>query len=205
MSTTEHKPSDEALLELMREGNENAFGSLYSRWQRPIYRFALQMSGSPAVAEDVTQETFLAVIRDSSGYRASRGSFGSYLYGIARHMLLRVLGREKSETVCGEDELDRVADTVSAANDPHQEALRSQRVQRLWAAVLTLPVHYREVVVMCELHELDYAEVAKSLGCSIGTVRSRLHRGRALLAERLRSSGLELAKPAVAEGDGCTS
>lgn len=203
MSTDEHIPTDEALLERMREGDEDAFSSLYSRWQRAIYRFALQMSGSPAIAEDVTQETFLALIRDSSGYRASRGSFGSYLYGIARHMLLRVIEREKSQALCGGDELDRIADTVSSGSNPHQEALRNQRVQRLWAAVLTLPVHYREVVVMCELHELDYAEAAESLGCSIGTVRSRLHRGRALLSERLRSSGLELATTAVVEGDRC--
>jgi RNA polymerase sigma-70 factor (ECF subfamily) len=56
------------------------------------------------------------------------------------------------------------------------------------SAVLALPVHYREVVVLCELHEMDYAQAAAALGCAVGTVRSRLHRARGLLAERLRDT-----------------
>lgn len=195
----EQTPKDEELLQRMREGDEAAFSSLYHRWQGPIFRFLLQMSGSRATAEDVTQETFLAVIRDSSRYRAASGSLGGYLYGIARHLLLRALGRERTETVPDDEVLDKLASVVQSDDNPHEEALRNQRVERLRAAVLALPIHYRDVVVLCELQELDYAEAARSLGCSIGTVRSRLHRGRAMLAERLRSIAPEVAGAAATE------
>jgi len=198
----EQNPSDEELVQRMRTGEEDCFAALYDRWQRPIYRFALQMTGSPAIAEDVTQETFLVVIRENQ-YRPSRGSFGAYLYGVARHLLLRVIKRESRIAVTSEDELQNIANTiVSPAFDPHEGLLRKRRVELLWAAILALPVHYREVIIMCELHEMGYTEVAEVLDLSIGTVRSRLHRARATLTQRMQNGRLNaLAVPT--EPDGC--
>lgn len=193
--------TDDELIRALAAGDESAFLDLYRRWQGPIFRFGLQMSGLRAVAEDVTQETFLALIRDSSRYRAARGSVAAYLYGIARHITLRCLARERSLAVKDET-LANVAETLDVAGkDPYQNSVRNQRSERLWAAVLALPVHYREVIVLCELHEVDYAEAAALLGCSIGTVRSRLHRARAILTERLRAAGL--ASSAVGAPEGC--
>ncbi len=198
-------PGDAELLRTMQDGDEDAFLALYRRWQAPIFRFALRMLGSRAAAEDVTQEVFMAVIRDSRGYCSSRGSFGSWLYGIARHLILRTIEREKASPSAPDaaEGPARIEGLCSPHGDPLDETVRRQRTERLRKAVLSLPVHYREVVVLCELHEMDYAEAAKSLGCSIGTVRSRLHRARSILAERLQSGFAEVRTVGKIAPDGC--
>ncbi|HZS52205.1 MAG TPA: sigma factor, partial [Bryobacterales bacterium] len=76
-------PSDDELLELMIAGDEDAFLTLYRRRQGPIYRFALHMSGSASIAEEVTQEVFLALLRDGRQYNPVRGSLAAYMYGVA--------------------------------------------------------------------------------------------------------------------------
>lgn len=198
-------PGDAELLRTMQDGDEDAFLALYRRWQGPIFRYALRMLGSRMAAEDATQEVFMALIRDSRGYSSSRGSFGSWLYGIARHVILRAIEREKSSPAPpGDLEIPaRTEGLRSPLGDPHDESVRRQRTERLRRAVLNLPVHYREVVVLCELHEMDYAEAAKSLGCSIGTIRSRLHRARSILAERLQSKFEEVRPVGKIAPDGC--
>lgn len=178
--------SDHQLFERLRAGQEQAFVALYHRRQPVLYRFALQMSGSAAIAEDITQEVFLALLRQECGYDAARGSLIAYLFGIARKLLLRQFERRRSElgVESGADEagLAEIAD----ASDPLTELAASERIEALRRAVKSLPYRYREVVVLCDLEEVDYAEAAVALGCPIGTVRSRLHRARLLLAEKLR-------------------
>ena len=168
---------DGQLLERIAAGDAEALAALYGRHQGGVYRFALHMSGSAAVAEDMTQEAFLALIRDASRYDAARGSPAGYLYGIARKLVLRWLERERRPAP---------ADEEAVADDPADELARRQDIQAVRQAVLSLPEHYREVVVLCELEEMDYAQAAAALGCAVGTVRSRLHRARALLSEKLR-------------------
>ena len=92
------EPGDEELLRRLRAGDEAAFTALYRRRQGGVYRFALQMSGSEAIAEDVTQEVFLALMREGNSYNPKRGSVAAYMYGIARKQVLRSLSRIRSET-----------------------------------------------------------------------------------------------------------
>jgi RNA polymerase sigma-70 factor (ECF subfamily) len=179
-------PDDGDILRRMRAGDEAAFTALYHRWQGPIYRFALRMSGRASVAEDVTQETFMALLRGGEGFDASRGSLGGYLFGIARHRVLHRLEREHSYvSIDGDD--GGFADPVSSDDDPHAALARRERIERVRDAVSSLPSHYREAVVLCDLHHLSYEEAATALACAVGTVRSRLHRGRELLLGKLRS------------------
>jgi RNA polymerase sigma-70 factor (ECF subfamily) len=173
------QPRDAELLARMRAGDEEAFTLLYRRRQGGVYRYALLMSGSRAVAEDVTQDVFLALIEEGRQYDEKRGTVAAYLYGIARKKVLR---QREREAVAAADPADEAA-------DPLDSLVRDESLQEVWAAVRLLPAHYREAVVFCELHEMSYDEASAALGCSVGTVRSRLHRGRALLAERLRSTG----------------
>src|SRR5687767_3222238 len=86
---------DNELLQLIRAGDEEAFANLYRRRHAGIYRFALQMSGSQSLAEDVTQEVFLALIRGSETFDPARGTLNSFLYGIARNQTLRRLRRDR--------------------------------------------------------------------------------------------------------------
>lgn len=182
-------PSDAELLRLMLAGDGSAFEQLYQRWQSPIYRFALRMSGSETIAEDLTQEVFMALMRDGWQY-SERGSFAAYIFTIARHRLWRRLKRERWFVAleAGEKlEADGpcASERLTAREDPLADLTRAEIVEAVRVAVLALPVHYREAVLLCYLHELSYAEAAEVIGCELGTVRSRLHRGRALLAEKL--------------------
>ena len=186
--------TDADLLRLMLAGDEEAFTALYRRRQGGVYRFALQMSGSEAVAEDVVQETFMVLMRDGGNFDAGRGSLAAYLYGIARNHVLRAFDRERA-LVRFDDEAgdftDAPHENLIARPDPLGDLTRAESVEKLRQAVLALPSHYREVVVLCELHEMSYAEAAEALGCAVGTVRSRLHRARAMLAEKLRGRPAE--------------
>lgn len=189
--TANTTPSDDELLRLMRAGDEDALTTLYRRRQGGLYRFALQMSGSETLAEDVTQEVFMVLMREADHYDARRGPLQAYLYGIARNQVLRRLERDRPFVQIvdeAEDAGSATAEPLVAQGDPLRDLLHSEMIESVRQAVLALPSHYREVVVLCDLHEMSYAEAASALSCAVGTIRSRLHRARSLLIERLRTT-----------------
>lgn len=170
--------TDEELLLRSHTGDPVAFTSLYRRRQGSIYRFALHMTGDLLAAEDVTQEVFLVLLSGNSGFDASRGSLAGFLFGVARKRILKRLRRTR-EVPSDED--------VSIDGDLFADLVRRESVERVRRAVLSLPPLYREAVVLCDLEESSYEDAALALECPIGTVRSRLNRGRAILAQKLRS------------------
>ena len=175
--------SDGDLLRRTAAGDERAFTTLYRRHQSAVYRFALQMSGSTEIAEEVTQEVFMVLIRGGTNYDPARGALAAFLYGVARNHVLRFVGRERWYCAA----VDDAENEPAAVDDPGERLDRDQQLEALRKAVLALPPHYREAVVLCELHELDYADAAAVLGCPVGTIRSRLSRARALLSWKLRA------------------
>jgi RNA polymerase sigma-70 factor (ECF subfamily) len=175
LTTPENMDGD--LLTLARSGHHEAFSQLYRERSDAIYRFALHMSGNPAVADEVLQETFLALIRDSGGFDPRRGSLASYIFGIARNRVRKYVALDREFT---EPDQETPGDTDLLANLTRRETIDLVR-----QAVLNLPGVYREAVVLCELQELSYEDASEVLGCPIGTVRSRLHRGRAMLLAKL--------------------
>jgi len=172
--------SEAQLLTRARAGDEQAFGQLFSLHQRSIYRYALHMCGA-AIADDIVQDTFLAVLRPGGAFDDARGSVGAYLFGIARHLVLKRLGSRFA--------ISEPVDGLEARPAPDLSALdvlsRQETVAAVRQAIATLPPVFRETIVLCDLNEMDYQTAATVLECPIGTVRSRLHRARALLAERL--------------------
>jgi len=184
-----HSSSDD--LELLRQlarGNEGAFEALYQRYQGPIYRFALHMSGNNAIAEEVTQEVFMAVIGKPKSYDPQKGTVGGYLFGIARNLMRR--GFEHSaHSIPFVEELEE--DTGAVANDIDllEDLTQAESLECLRKAVLALPQAYREVVVLCELEEMPYLEAAAVLKCSPGTIASRLSRAKAMLKTKLKVQG----------------
>lgn len=179
--------SDSELLRSMLAGDEEALALLYRRRQSGVYRFALQMSGSKTIAEDVTQEVFLFLMREGHVFDPARGSVSAFLLGVARNHVLRRLRVEQLLAPLGDDS-DDDAPFLHASSDlcPLDDLTRAETIESVRKAVLSLPSKYREVVVLCELQDVSYGETAEILGCAIGTVRSRLHRARALLLEKLR-------------------
>ena len=171
---------DVRLLERARRGDEGAFSQLFARYQRAIYRYGAYMCGRDA-GDDVVQETFLAVLRQTRRDDAPRGTVGGYLFGIARHVVMKRLSARKDEPV--DDELGDLVPTEQA--NALDDLTRFETVEAVRAAVCSLPPAYREAVVLCELQEMDYAGAADVMQCPIGTVRSRLHRARALLTNTL--------------------
>jgi RNA polymerase sigma-70 factor, ECF subfamily len=182
--------SDEAadadLMERMAAGNREAFAALFRRYHRPVFRFSAQMTGSRDAADDVTQDVFVALAQSHARYKPERGSLKAYLYGIARHLVLQ---REKRASSKGEVEIDTLEGDihgVAAPFDPMDELVRAETILAVRRAIVRLPRHYREVIVLCELNGLSYDEAAHVIGCRVGTIRSRLHRARTLLEQRCR-------------------
>jgi RNA polymerase sigma-70 factor, ECF subfamily len=199
---------DGLLLGRMIAGDEEAFTLLYRRRHPAIYRFALHMSGNVALAEDVTQEVFMTLIRDAQRFDPARGTLGGFLFGIARNHLRRRWEQERHSLPLPDDadELDSLLSSsarvgvngLSIGNGngngrgpfllSRDEYTSLETVGRVRQAISTLPENYREVVILCELEEMSYEDAASALDCPVGTVRSRLHRARALLVEKLHDS-----------------
>lgn len=172
--------SDSDLLRLSIKGNEDAFLALYRRHQGPVFRFALHMSGRKEMAEEVTQEVFMKLLSEPNLYAAGRGPLQAYLIGIARNKVRRQMAQRRT---CASDPYETGED-----NSLLDGLSKEQELAALRSAILSLPPNYREVIVLCDLENLDYASAAEQLGCAIGTVRSRLHRARAILGAKLRKS-----------------
>jgi RNA polymerase sigma-70 factor, ECF subfamily len=181
------EPGDNELLRSMLAGDEEALALLYRRRQGNVYRFALQMSGSKPIAEDVTQEVFLFLMRQGHVFDPQRGTLTAFLLGVARNHVLRRMRVDQVLTPIGDDD-DEDAGLPIAAMDlrPLDDLARAETIELVRKAVLSLPPKYREVVVLCELQDVSYGEAAEIMSCAIGTVRSRLHRARALLLSKLQ-------------------
>ena len=178
--------SDDALVVRIAAGDRGAFAALFRRRHSDVYRVALLMTGRPAVAEDVTQDVFLAIMREASRYEPGRSTVVAWLCGIARNQARRRL--ERDSRVVSLDDGDEDGQPASHP-DPVTDMALAHDVEALRRAVLALPVRYREVIVLCDLQELSYTDAAAALECAVGTVRSRLHRGRTLLAAKMRRHG----------------
>jgi RNA polymerase sigma-70 factor (ECF subfamily) len=197
--------SDDDLARRLFAGDEGAFVLVYRRWQGPIYRFALHMSGNKSIAEDVTQEVFMTLIQERARFDPSRGTLSAYLFGMGRNLLLRRLDREQVYVPFLEHGRENGGGNGERKNGAHallvmppNDILRSEMIDRVRQAVSSLPPSYREVVVLCDLEEMSYDEAARVIGCAVGTVRSRLHRARALLTEKLR----DFHRPAASSATG---
>jgi RNA polymerase sigma-70 factor (ECF subfamily) len=179
-------PTDGDLLRLMMAGSEDAFGALYERWSPSVYRFALHMSGDQHIAEEVTRDTFMTLVRRPSMFDETRGALVSWLLGIARNLTRRALGASPDVESLDEASLNNSAE-CAAPSDVLSLLTRREMIEAVRQAVVSLPPAYREVVVLCDLQEMDYRDAAVALNCPVGTVRSRLHRARTMLMTKLQA------------------
>ena len=188
------RAEDDELVAAIGKGSAPAFAALFHRRRGDVFRFALHMTGSSAAADDITQDVFLALMRDAARYQSGRATVAAWLCGIARNYVRRRTAREQGLTPLSVlEDAGRPRPATAADAGPLAELERVERVETVRRAVLRLPFKYREVIVLCDLQEMSYADAAAGLGCAVGTVRSRLHRGRALLAEKL---GADEGRPA---------
>ena len=176
--------SDAALAARVACGDAAALTPLYERHRGAVYRFALLWSGASPIAADVTQDVFMHLLAHADDYDAGRGPLLPWLLGIARNFVHKRAGVD-ARYVADADEIEE----IEAVEPAHDEAIDSRReIDRLRRAIAALPPHYRDVLVLVELAERSYAEAAAICGCELNTVRSRLFRARALVAQALRAS-----------------
>ncbi len=177
------------LLRRMRAGDDDAMTALYRRHQAPLYRFALLRCGSQDSAADIVQDVFMALIEGKLAFDATRGALSSFLFGVARNFMLKrdeAQRRYVSNQSTTADDEDWEHDVVDESPTPLETLIADHRAEAVRHALAKIAPHYRDVLILYEMQELSYVEIANICNIDIGTVRSRLSRARAKLAELLR-------------------
>ena len=165
-------------------GDTSALRELYERHGRALLRFSSAMCRSRQSAEDLVHDAFVALLRGPHLFDPAHGSAFNYLCGVLRHRISRHYRQQKRWVALNDDNAAPAADHGPGPTD---EIARSEISAVFRQAMLELPLQHREIIALCDLEELPYHAVAAILQCPIGTVRSRLHRARALLTIRLAS------------------
>jgi RNA polymerase sigma factor (sigma-70 family) len=166
-------------------GDASALRELYQRHGRALLRFSSAMCRSKQAAEDMVHDTFVALLNEPVSFDPALGSVFGYLCGVLRHRVSRHFRQQKRWVALADD--DTSAMQASDGRSATDEIARSETTAVFRRAMLELPAQHREVIALCDLEELPYTTVAGILACPVGTVRSRLHRARALLGIRLAS------------------
>lgn len=169
---------DEEIVRRAARGDEVAFLAIWNRHRNEVYRFAAWMVGERPAAEDIAQETFLALLQHPERFDSTAGSLRTYLYAIARNICRKRLRLVRPE----EDDLD----TEGAVNDdPLAALLHAETGEALRTAIAALPVLQREALFLFEFEELSLAETAAALAVDTSVVKARLHRARQGLRKEL--------------------
>ena len=177
-----------SLLERHRQGDALAFRELYQEFEAMVYNLALRMSGNPADAEDIAQETFIRAYRHLNKFRG-KSSLKTWVFRIAlncSNTRLRQRGRHLANRVDdSESELERAVDE---GRSPEERALAADLSAAVRIGLDHLPLRYREAVFLRDFEDMNYSEIAEVLGVRIGTVRSRIARGREQLRKWLKGN-----------------
>jgi len=171
------------LLERAGAGDSAAFNELYTRHRSAIFRFSYRLSGSVEVAEDITHDCFLSLIKKPENFLPGRASMRTYLFSAARNLWLKQLrnsGRESAIEELGEDRF------IAVGKEPLRRVLDDELSVKVQEAVSSLPPLQREALVLFEYEGLTLSEIASMVGTDVGAVKSRLHRARERLRNTLR-------------------
>jgi RNA polymerase sigma-70 factor, ECF subfamily len=177
--------SDQELVKLLARGDHRAFEIIYDRCHLSVFRFAMHMSASHDIADEITQEAFLFLLRKPGAYSAEKGTLLGFLMGVARNLVRRHRRDALPDVPLQDDGVEELITESASPDSPLEHVIRRQSAEALQAALLQVPESYREVMVLCDLQEMSYAEAAAILSIPLGTVRSRLHRGHLALLDQL--------------------
>ena len=175
--------TDELLLTRASKGDQAAFRELYERHREPIFRFAYRLLGSIEIAEDVTHDCFLSLIRRPEGFRPERAALRTYLFAIARNLAFKHFRNTGRETTL--DEVTEEAQ-VSSRHTPLRRLLDEELAARVRDAVFSLPAMQREALILYEYEGLSLNEIADVVEADVGAIKARLYRARESLRRALR-------------------
>jgi RNA polymerase sigma-70 factor, ECF subfamily len=169
------RTTDELLLQKAGEGDQAAFLELYDRYREPIFRFAYRLLGSVEIAEDVTHDCFLSLIRKPENFRPERASLKTYLYAAARNLAMKHFRNQGRET--GLDEVNEEP-KESPRRGPLRKLLDEELATQVREAIFSLPPLQREALILFEYEGLSLNEVAEIAGTDAGAIKARLYRAR---------------------------
>ena len=178
------RTSDRILVEQFRAGDRDAFAALYRAHFPAVYKFAYYMTADQSRAAEITQDVFVWLVHHPGEFDADRGELPAFLGGVARKLLQRQQRNDRRWLP-----LDEAASPAARSHESGDFAgglERQQDTERLRKAIAALPARYREAVILCDLESKSYQEAAATIGCAMGTVRSRLHRARELLVQKFQ-------------------
>jgi RNA polymerase sigma-70 factor (ECF subfamily) len=178
-------------LELLRRclaGENSAWESLLKAYTRKIYNLCYRFTGRAEDAEDLTQEVFIKLYQTLESFNAAQGSFSTWLHRVARNHLVDHYRRTKKDRMTGsiEDDLETMAEKPGPGAGPTGQVEARERRELIQRALDRLSPDLREAVVLRDLQDLDYLEIAQVLGVPEGTVKSRINRGRLELARVIK-------------------
>jgi len=185
---------DVALVQQFRKGDMESFSLLVAKYQDRIYNMLFRMCGRPADAEELAQDTFLRAMERIGQFRG-RSKFYTWMFRIAANLAIsrrRRDGRIRFHSLSGTDEYDDGGSALTASTaarpepGPRAAAIAAETNERVMAALDELDEEFRVVVVLRDIEEMDYAQVADVLDVPVGTVKSRLHRARCILKDKLK-------------------
>ena len=186
---------DGELLRRCRAGDERAWRELVQQHTRRVFSIAYRFAGRVDEAEDLTQEVFVKVYQGLSRYEPAAGTFSTWLSTVARNHAIDHYRRRREERLrvtVDSDSLQAMPDRSEAQDHALEREERARLVRR---ALRALPAPLREALVLCDLQGMAYEEIAKALSLPLGTVKSRINRGRLELARRLLGRRPELQDP----------
>ncbi len=170
------------IIESCRRGDRDAFHALYEIYKDKVYSIALYFfHGDASAASDITQQVFLKLIRGITQFRGESG-FSTWLYRLVVNACMDGARRAKPREIAAD-----IPDTRSEPGSQEEDFARRQRAQSVQAALSALPVKFRLPMLLRYFEDLSYEEMARAMGCSMGTVASRLSRGHRMLAQKLES------------------
>jgi len=175
------RTTDELLLEQAGAGDSAAFLQIYERHRDPVFRFAYRLSGSVELAEDITHDSFLGLLKKPENFIPSRASLRTYLFAAVRNLWLKQLRKFGRESA-----LDDLADDqfIAVSKEPLRTLMDNELSLKVKEAVSSLPPLQRETLVLFEYEGLQLGEIASLVGTDIGAVKARLYRAR----QRLRNT-----------------
>lgn len=189
------------LANIMAASPQSQFELLFHRSQRRAYNLAYRLTGNASDAEDVTQDAYVRAWHNFDTYDANR-SFEGWLFRIITNRVIDLRRRQKrvpmyslDSPIHGDDDGQPLAHEFAAPNsDPEQIVVGPVMEERLQVALASLPTDYRKAILLCDVEQRSYQEIADQMHCAIGTVRSRIHRARVMLRKRLEASPLTARK-----------
>jgi RNA polymerase sigma-70 factor, ECF subfamily len=185
---------DDGLLPRCRRGDEAAWRELVSRHTRRVFALAYRFTGRVDEAEDLTQEIFIKVYQTLDRYREGDGAFGGWLMAVSRNHAIDRYRQRRLDALKKADDPEVLDGMASGDEGPLRSLEREERVRLVHRGLRALPEDLRIPLILCDLQGLPYEEIAATLEVPLGTVKSRINRGRIELAKRLIARKAEFAE-----------